>query len=227
MRLGFVAIAIFPAVAFSQTIRDSTVSVSATRTTRIAPDRASMYVLVEGSAETPADAVARAETKLKAVTDALRALGDRAEFDRPITYSVGSAIQPNVYPQSNNALPNVSRAVIRVRVNRVDQIASVAAAALAGGASGVSSVTFEATGADSIRRSRMTEVLSIARADAQALATALDGKLGGLVDVSSTAPNIGFQGPTTLAFDSRFMQPTQVPEVSITTSVTVRYRLVR
>jgi hypothetical protein len=48
MRLRFVvpvALELFPAVAFSQTIRDSTVSVSAARTNRIAPDRASMYVL--------------------------------------------------------------------------------------------------------------------------------------------------------------------------------------
>lgn len=73
----------------------------------------------------------------------------------------------------------------------------------------------------------MTEVLAVARADAQALATALEGKLGGLVDVSSTAGNIGSVGPGMLSFEPRFMQPAQVPEVVITTSVTVRYRLVR
>jgi uncharacterized protein YggE len=227
MRLGVVVIALFPVVAHAQAVRDSTISVSATKVTRIAPDRAAMYVLVEGSAETPADAVARAETKLKAVSDALKGLGSRVESDNAITYSVGPAAQPNVYPPPSGTLPNVSRAVMRVRMNRVDQVAHVAATALGAGASGVSTITFESTVADSVRRSRMTEVLAVARADAQALATALEGNLGGLVDVSSTAGNIGFAGPTMLSFEPRFMQPPQVPEVVITTSVNVRYRLVR
>src|SRR5687767_15014873 len=98
MRLGLVALALLPAVAEAQAIRDSTISVSATKITRLAPDRASMYVLVEGAAETPADAVARVETKLKAVSEAIKGLGSRAEADRAITYSVGPAAQPNMYP---------------------------------------------------------------------------------------------------------------------------------
>jgi uncharacterized protein YggE len=227
MRLGLAALVLLPAVVQAQAIRDSTISVSAMKISRIAPDRASMYVLVEGSAETATDAVARAETKLKAVSEAIKGLGSRAEPDRAITYSVGPAVQQNVYPGQAVPPSNVSRSVLRVHMSRADQVAHVAAAALGAGASGISAVSFESTVADSVRRSRMTEVLAIARADAQALATALDGKLGGLVDVSSTAGNIGFTGPQTLSFDNRFMGPTQVPEVTITTSVNVRYRLIR
>jgi uncharacterized protein YggE len=227
MRLGLVVLALSPAVVQAQTIRDSTISVSATKVTRIVPDRATMYVLVEGSAETPSDAVTRAETKLKAVSEALKTLGSSAEPDRAITYSVGPTPQPNVYPGAGVPQSNISRAVLRVSMNRVDQIARVAAGALAAGASGVSTITFESTVADSVRRSRMTEALAVARADALALATALNGKLGGLVDVTSTAGNIGFAGPAMLNFETRFMQPTQVPEVTITTSVIVRYRLIQ
>jgi len=228
MRLGLVALALLPAVAQAQAIRDSTISVSATKITRLAPDRASMYVLVEGAAETPADAVARVETKLKAVSEAIKGLGSRAEADRAITYSVGPSPQPNMYPAPASPPSNVSRAALRVHLGNADQVARLAATALAAGASGVSTVTYESSVADSVRRARMTEVLAVARADAQALATALEGKLGGLVEVSSTAGNVGFAGPTTLNFDPRFMGgPTQVPEVVITTSVTVRYRLVR
>jgi uncharacterized protein YggE len=227
MRLGLVVLALSPAVVQAQSIRDSTISVSATKVTRIVPDRATMYVLVEGSAETPSDAVTRAETKLKAVSEALKTLGSSAEPDRAITYSVGPTPQPNVYPGAGVPQSNISRAVLRVSMNRVDQIARVAAGALAAGASGVSTITFESTVADSVRRSRMTEALAVARADALALATALNGKLGGLVDVTSTAGNIGFAGPAMLNFETRFMQPTQVPEVTITTSVIVRYRLIQ
>lgn len=95
------------------------------------------------------------------------------------------------------------------------------------GASGVWTITFKSTVADSVRRARMTEVLAVARADAQALATALDGRLGGLVDVSSTTGNIGFAGPAMLNFETRVMPATQVPEVMINTSVNVRFRLIR
>lgn len=227
MRLALVVLALSPTVVQAQAIRDSTIAVSATKVTRIAPDRATMYVLVEGTAETPADAVTRVETKLKAVSDALKALGSSVEPDRAITYSVGPTPQPNVYPGSVVPQSNISRAVLRVSMNRIDQIARTAAGALAAGASGVSTITFESTVADSVRRSRMTEVLGVARADALALATALNGKLGGLVDVTSTAGNIAFAGPNMLNFETRFMQPTQVPEVTITTSVNVRYRLIQ
>lgn len=227
MRLALLAIALMPAVAHAQAVRDSTISVSATKITRIAPDRATMHVLVESSAELPADAVARVEAKMKAVSDALKGLGPYVEQDRALTYSVGSAPQPNVYPSPNVPPSSVSRAALRVHTSRVDQVARVAAAALTAGASGVSTITFESTVADSVRRARMTEVLAVARADAQALAAALEAKLGGLVDVSSTVGNVGFPGPGMINFETRFMQPTQVPEVTITTSVTVRYRLIR
>ena len=43
--------------------RDSVISVSAARNSRIVPDRAWMYVVLEGTAETAVDAVARVETK--------------------------------------------------------------------------------------------------------------------------------------------------------------------
>jgi len=216
-----------PTFTHGQNTRDSTISVSATKITRIAPDRASMFVLVEGSAETPADAVARAETKLKAVSDALKALGPRTEVDRAITYSVGPAPQPNMYPAPTLPTSNVSRAVLRVSVVGLDQLARVAAAALGAGSSGVSSIMFESSAADSVRRSRMTDALAQARADAAALAAALGGKLGELVEVTSNAGPLGFQGPTMLNFDARFSQPPQAPDVSISSSVTVRFRLVR
>jgi hypothetical protein len=191
MRLGFVVLALFPTIAFAQTICGNTMSVSANKISRIAPDRASMYVLAEGTAETPADAVARTETKPKSVTDAIRALGSRAEFDRPITYNVGTVVQRGSYLEPVNPLPNVSLTGVRVYVNRVDQIASVA------------------------------------RADAQALVAALGGSLGGLVDLSGNANDLGFVGPQTLNFDSRFMQPDVSAGTVESTSSGVRYRLER
>jgi hypothetical protein len=227
MRFALLVAAVLPVAVQAQTIRDSTISVSATKTARIAPDRASMYVLVEGSAETPVDAITRVETKLKTVADALKGVASRVEVDRSMTFSVGPAPQPNMYPAPVVPPSNVSRAVLRVNVASIDQLARVTATVLGAGASSIANVTFESSVADSVRRARMTEALAVARADAQTLAAALEGKLGPLVDVSTTAPNVGFQGPTAIAFDGRYMGPSQIPEVVIMSSVTVRYRLIR
>ena len=78
MHLRMLALALAPAALNAQIIqtgRDSVITVSAARTSRVTADRASLYVIVEGTAETATDAVARVETKLGGVSDALKKLG--------------------------------------------------------------------------------------------------------------------------------------------------------
>jgi uncharacterized protein YggE len=229
MRLHFLLVAILPMSLSAQiTARDSVVTISASRTSKIAPDRASFYVTVEGTAETPNDAVARVETKLRAVTDALKGLGSRVTLDAPIAYGVGPSPAPNGYPGNATPPTNLARSVIRVQVNRPDQIANVIATAIAAGASGSSSLSFESSLADSVRRARIAEALSVARTDAEATASSLGLRLGALVSVSSTASPIAFGGSTQIIFDNRYSsQSSPAPEITIVTNVTVQYRLVR
>lgn len=85
----FLVLALLPSSVLAQVGSDSIISVTASRSVRIAPDRASVYVYIEGSAETAMGAVARAEAKVKGVSDALRAPETRVEAERPIAYSVG------------------------------------------------------------------------------------------------------------------------------------------
>jgi uncharacterized protein YggE len=227
MRLRLLLLTLVPFSLQAQAVRDSVLTVSASRPSRVVADRASLYIVVEGTAETAPDAVARVETKLKAVSDAIKGFGTRAEADRPIAYTVGPTPAPNGYPGVATSSTNVARSLIRVQMNRPDQIAQLVAAALAAGASNTSTLTFESSAADSARRARITEVLAIARADAEAMAQALGGHLGALVD-ASTSGNQGFQQQATINFDSRlFGAQMPAPEVSITTTVTMRYRLVR
>src|SRR4051812_8463487 len=93
----------------AQTARDSIISVAATRTTRIVADRASFYVIVEGTAETPADALARVDAKLKTVIAALRAMGSRVTLDPPMAYGVGPTPNPNGYPGASSSPTNLAR----------------------------------------------------------------------------------------------------------------------
>jgi len=210
----------------AQTVRDSVISVSAFRNSRVAADRASLYLVVDGTAETATDAVARVETKLKSVTEALKTFGTRIEIDKPLTYSVGATPSPNGFPGPATPASNIARAIIHVAQVRPAEVATLVAAALNAGAASSSALNFESSVADSVRRARMAEVFAVAHADAEALAKVLGGRLGALVDVTSNSGQ-SFQQPVTLNFDNRFPNQTATPEVPITTTVIVRYRVIR
>jgi uncharacterized protein YggE len=223
-----VALALIVPVGLSaQAARDSIISVSATRTTRVVADRASFYVIVEGTAETPADALARVDAKLKAVTAALRALGSRVALDPPIAYGVGPTPNPNGYPGASSPPTNLARSVIRVQLSRADDVASVVAAAIGAGAANTSSLSFESSVADSVRRVRITDAIAIARSDAQAIAHSLGVQLGALVNVTTGGGPIGFQPTPSLVFDNRYNPQAQAPEIAVSGNVTLQYRVVR
>ncbi len=220
-------LALLPLQLPAQAVRDSIISVSASRTSRIAPDRASFYVIVEGTAETPTDAISRVDIKLKAVADALKALGSRVTLDSPIAYGVGATPAPNGYPGVATPATNLARSVMRVQLSRPDQVANVVAVAIGAGASSSSSLTFESSVADSVRRARVGEALTVAHLDAESMASSLGGRLGALVSASTNGGAFGFQQPTQLIFDNRFGQQAPAPDLSITTTVTVQYHLIR
>jgi uncharacterized protein YggE len=229
MRLRLLVLTLVPLSMQAQVVqafRDSVITVTASRNSRIVADRASLYVVIEGTAETAPDAVARVETKLKAVSAALKGFGSRLEVDAPIAYAVGATPLPNGFPGVASPASNIARSVIRVQLIRPAEVANVVAAALSAGAASSSALTFESSVADSARRARIAEALAAARMDAEAIAQALGAHLGALVDVSTTGGNPGFQGQNTLSFDNRFTQQAMPPEIAINTSVTVRYRLI-
>jgi uncharacterized protein YggE len=219
--------AFLPLPLVAQTPRDSVVSVSASRTTKVAPDRASFYLIIEGTAETPADAIARVDAKVQTVAAALKGFGSRIVLDPPLPYGVGASPLVNGYNGMTQPATNLARSVIHVQSARPDQIAQVIATAISAGATSSSSLMFESSAADSVRRARMSEVLDVTRADAEAIAKSLGGRLGALVSVNTGGGNFGFQAPSMLAFDNRFGQPAPAPEITISTTVTVQYRLVR
>lgn len=226
MRLRFLLVAALPVPLVAQTPRDSIISVSATRTTRVAPDRASFYVVVEGTAETPADAIARVDVKLKAVVAALKGLGSHVRVDSPVAYGVGPSPNLNGYPATAPAT-DLARSVVRVQVDRPEQTAQVVAAAISAGAASSTSLMFESSVADSVRRARIKEALANAHTDAEEIASSLGGHLGALMSVSTTGGPFGFQSSSMLNFDTRFGQQAQAPEIVVTTNVTVQYRVVR
>ena len=235
MRNSMVAVlAILPALAQGQGSRmeasdpEPRIVVTATRTTRIAPDRFALYVTVEGSGETPADAAQRGAQKLQAVTAALQPFSGR-EAIVSVPYGVSPAPNINGFPGSSAQTSYLARYVLRVQPGRVDQITPLAVAAIAAGASSASPPTFEATGADSARRQRYGEALTQARRDAEALAAALGGRLGAVIEVSSNNITPGFSssnGYVSFMSGYEFRGPVPPPDVVVSVTVTVRYRFI-
>jgi uncharacterized protein YggE len=235
MRNSMVAVlAILPALAQGQSARmdasdpEPRIVVTATRTTRIAPDRFVLYVTVEGSGETPAEAAKRGAQKLQAVTAALQPFSGR-EAIVSVPYGVSPAPNINGFPGSSAQTSYLARYVLRVQPGRVDQITPLAVAAIAAGASSASPPTFEATGADSARRQRYGEALTQARRDAEALAAALGGRLGAVIEVSSNNITPGFSssnGYISFMSGYEFRGPVPPPDVVVSATVTVRYRFI-
>jgi uncharacterized protein len=229
----FVALLVIPALARTQVatrVDDDgipRVVASATKTARVAPDRVTFYAVVEGGAESGPEAAQRAERKLQALNDAVKQLGSRAEVVSTMPYGVMPAPNFGGYPGQTATNPFVARYVMRVQSSRVDQLMSVSGALIAAGASTVTPPQFEASAADSLRRAKFTEAVAQARADAEALAAATGMRLGSLIEVAATSgPQMPFgQQFINLGRGFDMSGPAQPPEVTITASVTVRYRL--
>jgi uncharacterized protein len=228
------ALAILPAVAQAQGARldasdpEPRIVVTATRTTKLAPDQVTLYVTVEGTGETPAEAAQRGAQKLQAVTSALQPFKGRDPIVS-VPYGVSPAPNLNGFPGSSSQNSFLARYVLRVQPGRVDQVTPLAVAAIAAGASSASPPTFEASGADSARRQHYGEALTQARRDAETLATALGGRLGAVIEVSSNTGSPGF--PSSNAYVSfmsgfEFRGPVQPPDIVVTATVTVRYRFI-
>ena len=228
------ALMMLPTIAFAQNARlesadpEPRIVSTATRTTRIAPDRVTLYLMIEGSGESPAEASQRASQKLQAVTAAVQQFASGRDAMSTVPYGVSPAQNLPGYPGSSSQTSFLARYVIRIQPSRVDQTASLTAAAIAAGASASSPPLFEATSADSVRRLRYAEALTQARRDAESIAAALGGHLGAVIEVTSTGGFNQAGNSSYVSFMNRyeFAGPVQPPEVLVSATVTVRYRFV-
>jgi uncharacterized protein YggE len=164
---------------------------------------------------------------VKAIVDALRALGARVEADRPFSYSLGPTPSQNGFPQPNTPLSYTARSVIHVTLMHPEDTGTMLASILAAGATSTAGLAFEYSGADSVHRARVADAIGAARADAQVMAVTLGGHLGALVDVSTTGAQVNNPfGNAILNFDTRFGAQTPPPEVAFTATVTMRFKLI-
>ena len=153
---------------------------------RVVPDRATIFIGVQSRAATAAAAGAENARRQRAILDTLRALGLESSQLGTINYNVTPEMQ-----YSPSSAPKVTGYVVtntvRAELRRIEDVGRVVDAVLAKGANEISSLQFTSSKADSVRRAALSEAVTNARADAEALARAAGGSLGPLIEVSTTS----------------------------------------
>jgi uncharacterized protein YggE len=162
-----------------------TIAVSAMGEEQVTPDRARVTIGVQTQAATSALAAERNGRIQRAILDTLRALGIASE---QITTTGFNVYPEQVYDQPTRRTRitgyNVVNQVV-VEVRRIDQVGAVLDASLAKGANQVASLQLYSSQAEAVRRRALANAVERARADAEAIARAAGGTLGGVVELTS------------------------------------------
>ncbi len=149
---------------------------------RVTPDRAALQISVQTRGKMAAAAATENAAKLKAVMDALRAMG--------LGPTQLSTINYNVYPEQRHE-PNREPVIIGynvtntllVELRSLSMVGPVIDAALAKGANMVTSLNFYASNTENARHEAIGMAIQKARAEAEAAARAAGGTLGNVIEI--------------------------------------------
>ena len=157
---------------------------------KITPDRVSVLVNVQTRALTAAAAAAENAQRTRAVLDALGRLG----LAKDQLGTEGFTAYPEVRYDKDGGSPKVTGYVVtnsvRAESKRVDQAGAIIDAALGAGANMINSLSFYAESIEEPRRQAIGLAVASARADAEAMALAAGGSLGGLIELSTQGPTV-------------------------------------
>jgi uncharacterized protein YggE len=205
------------------------ISVGSNGEVKVSPDRANIQISVQTRATTAAAAAAENATRQKAVIDALRALGLKADQISTTGYNVmpEQRYEPNKEPVIIGY--NVTN-TISVEVTDLTMIGRIIDTSISKGANMISSLNFYASNTDAARREAIAAAIRKARQDAEAAAQAAGGSIGGLLEV-----NVGAYFPPPQPVDyaaklqSRAMAadtPIQPGDQTLTVNVNTRWSFV-
>ena len=167
----------------SRTPERPSISVSAQGSTRITPDRATIQVGVQTRGATAAAASAENARVAQRVIAAIKAVGIGAEQISTVNYSVNPE-----YRHIENRSPEVTGYTVHntvvVDVRQIEQVGRVIDASLGSGANMINSLDFYASNTEVARRAALAAAVEKARLDAEIIARAAGGALGGLAEAS-------------------------------------------
>lgn len=159
------------------------ISVSTQGSTRVTPDRATIQIGVQTQGASAAAASAENARVAQRVITAIKGVGIGAEQISTINYSVNPE-----YRHIENRRPEVTGYTVHntvvVDVRQIDQVGRVIDASLGAGANLINSLDFYASNTEEARRAALASAVAKARLDAEAIARAAGGTLGGLAEAN-------------------------------------------
>jgi uncharacterized protein len=202
---------------------------SASGEARLTPDRANVIVGVQTRAATAAAAASTNNTRQTAIIAAIVGLGIPREQISTENYSVYPETQYDREGRNPRVTGYVVSNQVRVEVRRTDQVGPVIDAALAKGANQINSLEFFSSNTDAARHQALGEAIAKARGDAEAMARAAGGSLGGLLELMSadSGPRPIYRAEAMKAgIAASAPAPIEPGELTVRTMVTARWQFV-
>ncbi len=197
---------------------------SATGEVELRPDRATLTLSVESRGVTASKAGSETARRQKQVLDTLRALGIGADQLQTASLQINPEYSNPAPGQRQRVSGYVAVSSIRVEVLRIDQVGSVVDAGLSGEATGIQGLRFSSSKEPEARRQALALAVTKARGEAESMALAAGGTLGGLIELNAQPDMVRMYGAPALSFASRASAPMPVAEGMITVSATVSGR---
>lgn len=187
---------------------------NATEEVEVTPDRANLTLAVETRGRTAAAAAAENARIQAAVLDTLRRLGIASAQLR----TQGVSISPEYEYPREGGRPTVvgyqARNAVQVEIRRIAQVGTLIDAGLAKGATSVGGLRFFASNVSEARREAMQKAVARTRADADAIAAAAGGAIGGVLEIVASPMQ---DGP--IAFDAAPMMMAKAEAGAVQTPV--------
>jgi uncharacterized protein YggE len=166
-------------------IQPPQIVVSGSGETRVTPDRAVINIGVYSRATTAAAAARDNARKQQAIIDTIVAMGIARDQISTTQFSVNPEMRHIPQSGRNEITGYTVNNTVRVEIRRLEQVAPVIDATLGKGANQINSLDFIVFNTDEPRRRALTQAIERARLDADAMARAAGGSLGGLLELST------------------------------------------
>ncbi|HXO22362.1 MAG TPA: SIMPL domain-containing protein [Thermoanaerobaculia bacterium] len=205
-------------------------TVQGTAEVRADPDEATVRLGVVAQAPNARAAQEKTNQSANAILAAIRGLGVEAKNVQTLGLSL-TPLYANIRPDQRDQEPRITgyqaANTVSVRLQKLDLIGQMIDAGLAAGANQVEGVDFGLRDEEPVRARALAQAVNAARDKAQAIAAALDVRLGEVVEVAegvSSNPQPRFEGRMAM-LASASQTPVSAGQLTVSASVTLRYRI--
>jgi uncharacterized protein len=224
------AIAVFASAALAQSDANNfavrTIEVDGNGETRTSPDTADLELAIETQAKTAEQAASRNAALATKVIDALKSkLGDKGKIT-----TGGYSLNP-MYSQRPSENPTIigytAQNTVTVHTGELDLVGALIDSAIAAGANRVNSLSFSVRDDTKARAEAIAIATRDARAQADALAAALDVKLGKVLKATTVSAErpVPIRMGRAMAMSASVETPVEPGEVTVPATVSLIFEI--